>query len=74
MRPANRRAGVAHRLIDHAHSHAIRHAFRRLVLDVVPSRTNAIELYRSRGYTETEPYYSEPPIPMIYMQRPVTPG
>jgi hypothetical protein len=44
----------------------------RLILDVLPARTAVISFYRRLGYTETEPSATESPIPMIYMQRPVT--
>jgi hypothetical protein len=58
--------------MEHAHQHAARHHFTRLVLDVLPTRTAVISFYRQLGYTDIEPYDTESPMPMIYMQRPVT--
>jgi len=58
--------------MSHAHRHAARHGTTRLVLDVLPARTVVISFYRRLGYTETEPYATESPIPMIYMERPIT--
>ena len=44
----------------------------RLILDVLPARTSVISFYRRLGYTETDPFATESPVPMIYMERPVT--
>ena len=38
-----------------------------------PSRIRVIEFYRSLGYTETEPFETEPPAPMTYLHRMTTP-
>lgn len=70
VRPAHRRGGAARMLMHHAHRHAADHGFIRLVLDVMPTRTNVIDFYRRLGYTDAEPYPTEAPDPMIYMQRP----
>jgi GNAT superfamily N-acetyltransferase len=70
-RPAHR-GGIGRILMEHAHQHAARHHFTRLVLDVLPTRTAVISFYRQLGYTDIEPYDTESPMPMIYMQRPVT--
>ena len=72
VRPAWRGNGIARTLMNHAHQHAARQAITRLILDVLPARTAVISFYRRLGYTETEPFATESPIPMIYMQRPVT--
>jgi GNAT superfamily N-acetyltransferase len=72
VRPAHRGAGAARLLMHHAHSHATRHGFTRLVLDVMPTRTHVIDFYRQLGYTEAEPYIVEGPWPMIYMERPTS--
>jgi ribosomal protein S18 acetylase RimI-like enzyme len=69
VRPAHRRAGAARLLMHHAHSHANRHGFTRLVLDVMPTRTHVIDFYRRLGYTETKPYITAGPWSMIYMER-----
>jgi GNAT superfamily N-acetyltransferase len=71
VRPTHRRAGAARTLMQHAHHHAAHHGFNRLVLDIMPTRTHVIEFYRRLGYTDAEPYPTEAPNPMVYMQRPV---
>ncbi len=40
--------------------------------DVLPARATVISFQRRPGYTETEPYASESPVPMIYMERLIT--
>ena len=72
VRPAHRGHGIARTLMSHAHDHAARHGMTRLILDVLPARTSVISFYRRLGYTETEPFETESPVPMIYMQRAVT--
>jgi GNAT superfamily N-acetyltransferase len=72
VRPAHRGNGIARTLMSHAHHQAARQGMNRLILDVLPARTAVISFYRRLGYTETEPHASESPIPMIYMERPIT--
>jgi ribosomal protein S18 acetylase RimI-like enzyme len=72
VRPAHRGHGIARTLTGHAHDHAARHGMTRLVLDVLPARTAVISFYRRLGYTETEPFETESPVPMIYMERAVS--
>jgi ribosomal protein S18 acetylase RimI-like enzyme len=72
VRPPHR-GGIGRILMDHAHRHAAQHRFTRLVLDVLPTRTAAVGFYRLLGYTNTEPYTTASPVPMIYMHRHVTP-
>jgi ribosomal protein S18 acetylase RimI-like enzyme len=69
VRAAHRGAGVARMLMQHAHRHAAHHGFNRLVLDVMPTRTRVIDFYRRMGYTDAEPFPTEAPDPMVYMQR-----
>ena len=72
VRPAHRGKGIASTLMSHAHHHAAQHGITRLTLDVLPARTAVISFYRRLGYTQTEPYATGSPAPMIYMQRPIT--
>lgn len=74
VRPAHRRGGAARLLMDHAHRHAAAHGFTRLVLDVMPGRVHVTGFYRRLGYTDSAPYPAASTYPMIYLQRPVTPG
>lgn len=69
IRPAHRRTGAARTLMRHAHRHAVDHGFGRLVLDVMSTRTHAIDFYRQLGYSEAEPP-AEVPEPVVYLQRP----
>jgi len=73
VRPAHRGTGIASALMSCAHHHAAQHQITRLILNVLPSRTSVIAFYRRLGYTDTEPYATESPVPMIYMHRLVTP-
>jgi GNAT superfamily N-acetyltransferase len=72
VRPAHRGKTIATTLMNHAHNHAAQHGITRLALDVLPARTTVISFYRRLGYTEAEPNATESPIPMIYMERPIT--
>jgi ribosomal protein S18 acetylase RimI-like enzyme len=72
VRPAARRAGVARALTVAALDHAAELGYERVVLDVVPSRKGAINLYRSLGFTEIEPY-DEYPFPMVFLGRDLAP-
>jgi ribosomal protein S18 acetylase RimI-like enzyme len=72
VRPAWRGNGIARTLMNHAHHHAAQHGITRLILDVLPARTAVVSFYHRLGYTETEPFATGSPIPMTYMQRPVT--
>jgi GNAT superfamily N-acetyltransferase len=72
VRPAHRGNGIARVLMSHAHQHAARDGITRLILDVLPARTAVISFYRRLGYTETEPFKNESPIPMTYLERTIT--
>jgi ribosomal protein S18 acetylase RimI-like enzyme len=58
--------------MSHAHHHAAQQGMTRLILDVLPARTAVIGFYRRLGYTETGSHVTESPVPMIYMERPIT--
>lgn len=73
VRPSFRRAGVGRALTVASLDRAAALGYERLVLDVVPSRTGAIDLYRSLGCTEIEPY-DEYPFPMVFLGREVRRG
>jgi GNAT superfamily N-acetyltransferase len=72
VRPAHRSNGIARTLMSHAHDHAARHGMTKVILDVLPARAAVISFYRRLGYTETDPFETESPVPMIYMERAVT--
>jgi ribosomal protein S18 acetylase RimI-like enzyme len=66
VRP-DERGGVGRLLMEHLHGRAADGGLRRLVLDVLVSRTQVIEFYRLLGYTDTEPYSREP-VPVTFME------
>ena len=70
VRPPHRRSGIARALMTTAHEHAARVGFSRVVLGVMPSRTEAIAFYRRLGYTDTAPYADWP---LVYVERPLSP-
>ena len=72
VRSGHRGRGTAHTLMSHAHHHAAEHGITRIILDVLPAGTDVIGFYHRLGYTDAEPYATESPVPMIYMQRLIT--
>ena len=72
VRPDDR-GGIGRVLVEHAHRHAAHHWFTRVVVNVEPAQTAAIEFYRRLGYTDAEPY-ERSPMSMVHLQRPVTPA
>jgi ribosomal protein S18 acetylase RimI-like enzyme len=67
VRPEQRGHGVARALMLHLHQHAKRHGISRLVLDVLPSRTQVIEFYRRLGYLPIDPASPVSPTKMVDM-------
>jgi ribosomal protein S18 acetylase RimI-like enzyme len=74
VRPAHRGEGIARDLMTVVHEHAARRGITALILDVLTSRVRAISFYRSLGYTDTEPFPTPSPLPMVYLRRPVGPA
>ena len=68
VRPGARRTGVARALTVACLERAAELGYERIVLDVVPSRLGAIELYRSLGFEEIDPY-DEYPFEMLFFGR-----
>ncbi len=66
VRAPHRRRGVARMLMGALHEHARRHAFERLVLNVMPSRGGAIEFYRRLGYGPI-PDVGQWPYPAVWL-------
>jgi ribosomal protein S18 acetylase RimI-like enzyme len=68
IRPAARRSGLGRALCEASMETARDLGFRRMALDVVPGRTNAIALYRSLGFVETAPAHVYP-FAMVFLAR-----
>jgi ribosomal protein S18 acetylase RimI-like enzyme len=68
IRPAFRRAGRGRALCEASLETARSLGFRRMELDVIPERARAIALYRSLGFTDSEPLH-EYPFPMVFLGR-----
>jgi putative acetyltransferase len=60
VRPVHRGTGLGRRLAKLAVDAARTIGYRRIYLDTLASMTAAIELYRSLGFEETEPYRHNP--------------
>ncbi len=66
VRAPHRRRGVARMLMSAVREHAQRHAFERLVLNVMPSRGGAIEFYQRLGYRPI-PEVGQWPYPAVWL-------
>lgn len=55
VRPAHRGSGLGRALMAQLHTVAGEAGYRRLTLDVLPTRTGAIALYRDLGYGDCPP-------------------
>ena len=60
VRPCARDLGLGHRLVSCAMERARRAGFTRVALDTILSLTSALRLYASLGFTDIEPYCSNP--------------
>lgn len=60
VKPQHRRAGLGRRLAELAIGHAQQLGYSRMVLDTLPSMTEAQFLYESLGFREIEGYYQNP--------------
>jgi putative acetyltransferase len=72
VRAPFRGCGLGRRLAIGSMHHASRLGFTRMILDVLPSRTGAIALYRSLGFTEAPPQHSYA-FPMVFLGRDLEP-
>jgi ribosomal protein S18 acetylase RimI-like enzyme len=68
VRPTFRRRGVARALTLASIEHARTLGFDHVVLDVVPTRSGAIALYRALGFTDIDPY-DDYPFEMVFLGR-----
>ena len=72
VKPQYRGAGLGRRLAESAIGHAQHLGYIRMVLDTLPSMTEARSLYRSFGFEEVEAYYRNPLGGVRYLARELT--
>lgn len=61
-----RTSGLGRRLTVHALTHARGDGMTRVVLNTLPTMTNAIALYQSLGFKSIDPYVAEPTAGVLY--------
>ncbi|HEV3262098.1 MAG TPA: GNAT family N-acetyltransferase [Gemmataceae bacterium] len=74
MRPKFRGQKAGRRLALAAIGEARRIGYRRVLLDTLPSMTEAIGLYRSLGFVEVEPYTVNPVPGALFMRLRLSPA
>ncbi len=68
IKPKARGANLGRRLAENLVAKARLLGYRRMVLDTLEDMTSARRLYRSLGFRETPPYYSNPIAGVSYME------
>ena len=69
VRPQARGARLGERLVGEIIRRARKAGYREMVLDTIAPLTSAIAIYRQAGFTECEPYYSNPMDDVIYLSK-----
>jgi ribosomal protein S18 acetylase RimI-like enzyme len=73
VRPAYRKLGLGRRLTERILAEAVSAGYREINLDTLPVMADAIRLYRSLGFIETEPYYVNPVPGALFLRKPLGP-
>jgi putative acetyltransferase len=69
VRPAGRGTGLGRQLAIALIDRAVSLGYQRMVLDSLVDMTSAQNLYRTLGFRDAPPYYSNPTPGVVYMQR-----
>jgi ribosomal protein S18 acetylase RimI-like enzyme len=72
VRPAYRGRGLGRRLLEALLAEAIAAGYREAVFDTLQSMTEAVALYRSLGFRETEPYNEHPVCGTLWFRKALT--
>jgi ribosomal protein S18 acetylase RimI-like enzyme len=67
--PNSRRAGVGRLLVAAILKHAAAAGYRRMVLDTLFEMTEAVALYRSFGFSDTDRYWDNPVAHTVYLEK-----
>ncbi len=67
--PAARGRGVARALVRAAIAAAEKSGYQEILLDTLSKMVAAIPLYKTEGFTDTEPYYHSPLTGVMYMAK-----
>jgi GNAT superfamily N-acetyltransferase len=67
VRCVGRGAGLGRALMARLTEHALDAGFGRLVLNTIPTMSEAVSLYESLGYVPIEPYVDEPIAETMYL-------
>ena len=69
IRPAFRRAGLGHLLLEKALSLAVELGYQKIRLDTLANMTPAIRLYEKAGFYSIEPYYFNPEKNALFFEK-----
>jgi ribosomal protein S18 acetylase RimI-like enzyme len=71
--PDARTSGLGRRLVRRVLVYARDNGVERVVLNTLPTMTNAIALYQSLGFNPIDPYVTEPTVGVLYFGLDLTP-
>ena len=72
VRPAFRGRGLGRRLLEALLAEAVAAGYREAVFDTLQSMTEALALYRSLGFRQTEPYNEHPVCGTLWFRKALT--